>query len=243
MKFSAVILGALAGLAVATKPDTSKPPKGNPIYSPSKHASVHAGSQFEITWEPTTKGSVTLNLLHGANTNTLESIQTLGDKIANTGRYAWTPAEKLSNSGIYGIEIVSDEDASYQYSNPFFVVGGGSSAAKAHAAAASGTAALKKGGADVTVLHTKTRVVCPATASAAASGSKPAGVEPTTAAPYGVAPTGTAPAGTAPLGTATGSRTGPKPTAPAGPPPNAAGRVGAGSGVAAVAAVVGVLMM
>lgn len=51
-----------------TKP-TGDAPEGNAIYQPGLNSIVPAGENFTVTWDPTTKGTVTLVLLKGPSTN------------------------------------------------------------------------------------------------------------------------------------------------------------------------------
>ena len=57
-------------------------PVGNPIYLPNTESEVVAGQPFEITWDPTTPGTVTLVLLRGPSTD-LHEIGVIANQVEN----------------------------------------------------------------------------------------------------------------------------------------------------------------
>ena len=75
---------------------------------------------FNITWNPTTSGTVTLVLLKGPSTNAVPQYA-IAEKIENSGSYLWTPATNLAPTGNtgYGIELIVDSNGQYQYSTQF----------------------------------------------------------------------------------------------------------------------------
>lgn len=118
--FTALLVAASAALASAfTQPDYSKPPQGNSILTPGLQQQVPVGKPFEITWNPTTKGPVTLVLLRGPSNN-VKPLYAIAEKIPNNGKYSWTPSTSLENDVThYGILLVDDKTRSYQYSTQF----------------------------------------------------------------------------------------------------------------------------
>ncbi|KAL1981475.1 hypothetical protein VTN96DRAFT_2647 [Rasamsonia emersonii] len=128
--FTASLSTALAALASAyTQPDYSKPPTGNPIYTPGLNQQVPVGSPFEITWQPTTPGTVSLVLLRGPSTNVVP-LYAIAENIPNTGKFSWTPSTQLQNDVThYGLLLVDDATGQYQYSTQFGIKNPGSGAA------------------------------------------------------------------------------------------------------------------
>ncbi|KAG9833071.1 hypothetical protein KCU98_g12494, partial [Aureobasidium melanogenum] len=121
MSFRALFTAGLAAFApLASAYTTPKgDPTGNAIYEPGLNSIVPVGKPFTITWEPDTKGTVSLVLLHGPSTNCVP-IHTIVEGIDNTGSYDWTPGTDLApNKTYYGIELVVDGTGQYQYSTQF----------------------------------------------------------------------------------------------------------------------------
>lgn len=116
MSFRALFTAGLAAFApLASAYTTPKgDPTGNAIYEPGLNSIVPVGKPFTITWEPDTKGTVSLVLLHGPSTNCVP-IHTIVEGINNTGSYDWTPDTSLApNKTYYGIELVVDGTGQYQ---------------------------------------------------------------------------------------------------------------------------------
>lgn len=141
--FTASIVTALAGLVSAfTQPDYSKPPSGNPILTPGLNQQVPVGKPFEITWTPTTQGTVTLVLLRGPSTDVVP-LYSIADEIENTGKFTWTPKTDLvADTTHYGLLLVVDATRAYQYSTQFGIENPNSpsSASGSASGTASGTA-------------------------------------------------------------------------------------------------------
>jgi hypothetical protein len=116
----ATLVTAFAALASAwTQPNYNNPPSGNPIYTPSLGELVPAGKPFEITWGPTTTGTITLVLLRGPSTNVVP-LYAIAQEIPNTGSFVWTPSTDLvPDTTHYGLLLVVDADGEYQYSTQF----------------------------------------------------------------------------------------------------------------------------
>ncbi|PYI06324.1 hypothetical protein BO78DRAFT_117273 [Aspergillus sclerotiicarbonarius CBS 121057] len=140
--FTTAIVSALAALASAyTTPDYSEGPTGNAIYTPSLDELVTAGSPFEITWDPTTSGTVSLVLLRGPSTDCVP-IQTIVEDISNTGKYSWTPSTSLEpDTTHYGLLLVVEGTGQYQYSTQFGIKNPYYSSSSSVAAATTTTAA------------------------------------------------------------------------------------------------------
>ncbi|KAI5281046.1 hypothetical protein KEM52_004001, partial [Ascosphaera acerosa] len=114
------LVAALASVATALTPaNTANSPEGNPISAPGLAQQVPAGLPFQITWQPTTPGAVSILLLRGPSTNVVP-IATIADNVPNTGAFTWTPSTDLEGDVThYGIQIIVEGTGQYQYSTQF----------------------------------------------------------------------------------------------------------------------------
>lgn len=112
-----LLLASLARLAQSyTTPTTG--PEGNAITRPLLEI-VPVGEPFEVTWDPTTKGTVTLVLLRGPSEN-VQPLYAIAEKIANNGKFEWTPKDDLEpDTTHYGLQIIDDATGQYQWSTQF----------------------------------------------------------------------------------------------------------------------------
>lgn len=114
-------LACFAPLASAYTTPTGTEPKGNPISQPGLNSIVDVNSDFVITWEPTTEGTVSLVLLKGP-ANNLVPVYAIAEEIENSGSYTWDPKKTLEPSGGakgYGIQLIDDKTGQYQYTTQF----------------------------------------------------------------------------------------------------------------------------
>jgi hypothetical protein len=114
-------LACLAPLAAAYTTPTGTGPVGNPISQPGLNTIVPVDETFTITWDPTTKGTVSLVLLKGPAEN-LIPVYAIAEKIENSGSYTWDPKSTLEPSeGAkgYGIQLIDDATGQYQYTTQF----------------------------------------------------------------------------------------------------------------------------
>ncbi|KAH9833925.1 Ser-Thr-rich glycosyl-phosphatidyl-inositol-anchored membrane family [Teratosphaeria destructans] len=140
-------------------------PLGNPIYTPNSGDIVPAGKEYNITWGPTTTGTVTLLLLKGPSTNAVPQYAIV-ESIANSGSYLWTPStdlEPTKGATGYGIQLIVDASGQYQYSTQFGISndghdassGSSSGAAPAsHDSSAANSSAMSSAAANVTAVPT-----------------------------------------------------------------------------------------
>ncbi|KAL9633577.1 MAG: hypothetical protein Q9164_004621 [Protoblastenia rupestris] len=109
----------LANTGCKVQPNSSPNPSGNPVITPGKTSIVPVGALYDITWQPTTTGTVSIVLLRGP-ADFAEPFDCIVDSVANTGSYAWTPSNSLENDKTgYGIKIIDDSTGDYQYSTQF----------------------------------------------------------------------------------------------------------------------------
>ncbi|KAI9043263.1 GPI anchored serine-threonine rich protein [Aspergillus affinis] len=190
MRFSvAAIFSVVAALASAHRdPDYNQSPSGNAIYTPGLNQQVEAGQNFVITWDPTTKGPVSLVLMRGPSTNVVP-LSTIAEQVPNTGRFEWTPSTSLDDDVThYGLLLIDEPTGAYQYSTQFGVKNPNkvssssssssstsSSSTTAEAAATTAPAAVTTHGAFSTKYETYevTTTICPETAAVHPTG-KPA---------------------------------------------------------------------
>lgn len=175
-------LACFAPLAYAYTQPVGAEPEGNPITEPITGVIVPAGQPFEITWTPTTSGTVTLVLLKGPSTNAVPQYAIV-ENIPNSGSYSWTPSTKLAPSSDatgYGIQLICDDDGQYQYSTQFGISNADYSGSSASASApAYGGSATPSGWSS--------------SSSASASGYAPSGYIPSGYGTGAAHPTGWAP--------------------------------------------------
>lgn len=121
MRFSlATVVSALAAVVTAhTQPDYSKAPSGNAILKPGLQEAVPAGKPYNIKWQPTTEGPISLVLLRGPSTN-VQPLVTIAEQIPNDGSFTWTPSTELEPDVThYGLMLVVQGTGQYQYSTQF----------------------------------------------------------------------------------------------------------------------------
>ncbi|RVD85548.1 uncharacterized protein DFL_003868 [Arthrobotrys flagrans] len=112
---------AISASALAYTTPTTFNVTSNPVGTPNTANIVPVGTPFEITWQPTESGTVTILLLRGPSTNILP-LYPIVEKIPNTGSYQWTPKADLEpDTTHYGIQIIIDANGQYQYSTQFGV--------------------------------------------------------------------------------------------------------------------------
>ncbi|KAK5742653.1 hypothetical protein LTR17_003185 [Elasticomyces elasticus] len=93
----------------------------NPFNVPNGGYSVTAGSPTDLTWNPTTSGTVTLILRSGPSSNLIAGT-VIASSIDNSGSYTWTPDTSITRGSDYTVQIVSDDDSSQTNFTPYFVL-------------------------------------------------------------------------------------------------------------------------
>ncbi|KAK5691545.1 hypothetical protein LTR97_011538 [Elasticomyces elasticus] len=93
----------------------------NPFNVPNGGYSVTAGSPTDLTWKPTTSGTVTLILRSGPSSNLIAGT-VIASSIDNSGSYTWTPDTSITRGSDYTVQIVSDDDSSQTNFTPYFVL-------------------------------------------------------------------------------------------------------------------------
>lgn len=112
-RFATLVALLSAQLALAANP--------NPFNVPQGGWTATAGKPLDLSWQPTTSGTVTLVLRNGASNNLNKGV-TIASGIANDGSYTWTPAATLPRGSDYSIEIVDDADPTETNYSPYFVL-------------------------------------------------------------------------------------------------------------------------
>ncbi|KFY16297.1 hypothetical protein V491_05373, partial [Pseudogymnoascus sp. VKM F-3775] len=140
MRFiSALLAGALAVVASAQTSSTGPNPFTN-----SDFTGIVAGEPFTITWDPTTEGTVTLQLVQG-DPSALDTVETIEGEftsclplllfnsaastllstctgVDNSGSYTWTPDSSIVKGSDYALKIVDDSDEeNYNYTTQFSI--------------------------------------------------------------------------------------------------------------------------
>ncbi|KAL8868141.1 MAG: hypothetical protein Q9174_005186 [Haloplaca sp. 1 TL-2023] len=91
---------------------------GNPIRRPLNEI-VTAGTPFTITWDNTTAGPVSLELLRGPSENVVP-IACIAGGIVNNGEFPYTfPTSLTPDTSRYGLRIIDDKTGDFQYSTQF----------------------------------------------------------------------------------------------------------------------------
>ncbi|MCJ1254455.1 hypothetical protein MMC24_002270 [Lignoscripta atroalba] len=111
----AFVAAALASLATA---QSAGP---NPFNIPTPGYLLQAGEPTEFTWEPTTDGTVTLQLRTGPNGD-LNPGTIIVANIPNDGRYTYTPPSDTVEDNSYTIEIIDDSDPTQTNFTPQFII-------------------------------------------------------------------------------------------------------------------------
>jgi len=110
---------ALSTSAFASTEPTEFDPSSNPTFTPALGQLVPVGKPFNITWDPTSKGTITIVLLKGPSTNVVP-LYPIAEEIPNKGFYLWTPKTDLAPGKTgYGLQLIQDATGAYQYSVQF----------------------------------------------------------------------------------------------------------------------------
>ncbi|KAI7335262.1 hypothetical protein KC315_g3344, partial [Hortaea werneckii] len=92
----------------------------NAFNIPEAGLSATGGQPLDLSWDPTTDGTVTLVLRSGSSNNLNEGT-VIASNIDNSGSYTWTPSNDLTRGSDYTVQIVSDDDPSVTNYTPYFV--------------------------------------------------------------------------------------------------------------------------
>ncbi|KAI3395841.1 hypothetical protein diail_854 [Diaporthe ilicicola] len=173
------------------------------ISLPAKDESVPAGSTYTVKWDysATYAGTVSIQLLQGADPTTLQLGPTIASGLDNSaGSYAWTVDSALGADATYGLKIIYDSNPEvFQYSFPFQIAKGTvSSAAPATTAPAAAGVPANENNVESTVYSTEMVTItscaatvtdCPARSTVVSSTLKPV----TSGGPSAPAPVASAP--------------------------------------------------
>lgn len=209
MRFSLASLAALAFAVVSAVDDTNF----NNAFKPAKGEEIPAGKTYKVEWtlpSDAKKGPISILLVGGADQGSQQVLSTLTKGYDNSKLfYDWAVDASLKPLAVYGLKFVLDSDANtYQWSNPFQIVGGGSGGNDTNtskSASSSSTSSPPSQSTLSTTISTSTSIVTSGTTT----------VPPPTGSTGGPAPTTTGP-------TATTSTPAANTTRPGTVPPNAA---------------------
>jgi hypothetical protein len=116
--FSKTFVAALLA-AVAVAQTNSE----NPTSTPATGEKVPGCKPYTLKWNPTTKGTVSIEIISGASQGTLVPVGKVATGIANSGSFVWTPEAALGANAVTGYKIYDDATGTFQYSVPFSVDG------------------------------------------------------------------------------------------------------------------------
>lgn len=95
----------------------------NPTSAPATGEKVPGCKPYTLKWNPTTKGTVSIEIISGASQGTLVPVGKVATGIPNSGSFVWTPEAALGNNAVTGYKIYDDTTGLFQYSVPFSVDG------------------------------------------------------------------------------------------------------------------------
>jgi len=177
-QIAALVAATFAGLTSAYTQPVGAQPVGNPTSHPALGELVPTGQPYEVTWDPTTTGTVTILLLNGPSTN-IQVLYPIVEKIANTGKYTWTPKTDLKPDVThYGLEIIADSTGQYQYTPQFGIKNDAYSASSSAPASAPASAASSSGSASAPPTYTSSGT--PASSTSCSTSTAPATTTPCT---------------------------------------------------------------
>ncbi|KAI5212540.1 hypothetical protein AUEXF2481DRAFT_5623 [Aureobasidium subglaciale EXF-2481] len=90
-------------------------------FTNSDYNGITAGQTFNIKWDPTTSGTVSLILRSGASNNLTPGVY-VAQGISNSGSYSWSVPSDITRGSDYALEIVDDSNTSNVNYTPQFVV-------------------------------------------------------------------------------------------------------------------------
>jgi len=93
----------------------------NPTVAPATNEVVPGCKPYTLKWNPTTAGTVSIEIISGASQGTLVPVGTVATGIANSGTFSWTPAAALGANAVTGYKIIVDATGEFQFSVPFSV--------------------------------------------------------------------------------------------------------------------------
>lgn len=114
--FSKTFVAALFAAVAAAQSNSD-----NPTSTPATSEVVPGCKPYTLKWNPTTSGSVSIEIISGASQGTLVPVGRVANKIANSGSFVWTPAAELGSNAVTGYKIIVDATGEFQYSVPFSV--------------------------------------------------------------------------------------------------------------------------
>ncbi|CAD0114955.1 unnamed protein product [Aureobasidium uvarum] len=87
----------------------------------SDYTGITAGKTFDVKWNPTTSGTVSIILRSGASNNLTPGVY-VAQGLSNSGTYSWSVPSDITRGSDYALEIVDDQDTSKVNYTPQFVI-------------------------------------------------------------------------------------------------------------------------
>ncbi|KAM0714812.1 hypothetical protein Q7P37_009276 [Cladosporium fusiforme] len=121
MRFSTSTLLAVAAAPLLAAAQGGESNGSNPFDIPKESLNTEAGQTVDLTWKPTTEGTVTIYLRSGASNN-LNKGTPIAASIDNSGSFTWEVPEDIVRGSNYALEIVDDSnDENTNYTPPFVI--------------------------------------------------------------------------------------------------------------------------
>ncbi|KAK3113020.1 hypothetical protein LTR53_010109 [Teratosphaeriaceae sp. CCFEE 6253] len=127
---------------------------------------VTAGQSIDLSWKPTTQGTVTLVLRSGASSDL-----NVGSVIVCSGSYTWTPDSTITRGSDYTIEIVDDSDPTQTNFYPYFVINSDNTVASSTGQVTLGAAAATSGLSTATPTGSATSILAAISSASVSSAS------------------------------------------------------------------------
>ncbi|KAK3113312.1 hypothetical protein LTR53_009529 [Teratosphaeriaceae sp. CCFEE 6253] len=131
---------------------------------------VTAGQSIDLSWKPTTQGTVTLVLRSGASSD-LNVGSVIVSSIDNSGSYTWTPDSTITRGSDYTIEIVDDSDPTQTNFYPYFVINSDNTVASSTGQVTLGAAAATSGLSTATPTGSATSILAAISSASVSSAS------------------------------------------------------------------------
>ncbi|KAF2459709.1 Ser-Thr-rich glycosyl-phosphatidyl-inositol-anchored membrane family-domain-containing protein [Lineolata rhizophorae] len=124
MRFTYFIASGFAALVAAQNdemPDINFLEYQNPFHIPANGLSFRAGESSEITWSPTTEGTVTIVLRSGTSDDLAQGLP-VAEHTENDGSFIWDVPANITRGDDYALQIIADSHPDWVNYTPLFVI-------------------------------------------------------------------------------------------------------------------------